>query len=75
MSEKTVLSSLSETVKQLLIDGAIAKKMEDGHMVAIMYNKGSSYIVAHLSIPFKSADDLLRRLLLNVDCVESLRFY
>lgn len=74
MKENT-LSSLSETVKQLLIDGAMAKKMDDDYMVSITYNKGSSYIVARLSVPFVSADVLLVRLLLNEDCVKSLRFY
>ena len=75
MTEKEVLSSLSETVKQLLIDGVEARKMEDEYMVSMMYNKGFSYCVAHLTIPFKSGDDLLKKLLLGLDCVDSLRFY
>lgn len=69
------LSSLSEVVKQLLIDGVEARKMTDEYMACFMYNKGFSYCVAHLTIPFTTGDALLKQLLLGTDCVESLRFY
>lgn len=75
MKKQEVLSSLSETVKQLLIDGCEARKMEDEYMVSLMYNKGFSYIVAHLTIPFVNGDDLLNQLLFGNDVVDSLRFY
>lgn len=77
MDTNVKLSSLSETVKELLLDGIEARKMEDEQAVALSY-KGSSqfsYIVAKLNITFTSADDLLKALLLGKDCVTSLRFY
>ncbi len=74
--EKTKLSSLSETVRQLLLDGAEVRGMEDRYMCSIMYpGKTLSYIVAHMEIPFTSKEDLLTTLQQGLDVISSLRFY
>ena len=58
------------------MDGAEARPMEDEYMVSVMYpGKALSYVVAHLTIPFISADNLLKHLMLGQNVVDSIRFY
>lgn len=75
MEENIILSSLSETVKQLLLDGVEVRKLQDDYKISLMYNKGFSYIVAELKTPYTDAASLLKQLQHGNDCVTSLRFY
>lgn len=71
------LNCMSETVKQLLFDGAECRPMEAADMCAISFNDKNhfSYCVAHLSVNFKSTQDLLKHLMQEEDVITSLRFY
>lgn len=74
MNEET-LTSLSETVRQLIEDGADVYPMEDEYMCSIMYSSRTSYVVVHLATQFKSKENILSLLNKGMNIVDSLRFY
>ena len=75
MDEET-LTSLSETVRQLIEDGADVYPMEDEYMCSIMYpGRTMSYVVVHLATQFISKENILSLLNKGMNIVDSLRFY